>query len=309
MLKRIPILLCLILVGCGASDAIDATKSMPAKMDGMRGDMAVTNNAIHKQTLLVALSDILKEENSRNLNPFPAGMFPGGKAFGEEATQQELVELTYLFLRDIAEITPDESKPLKDESGNFTAYAIEFDHQKMVKLNALMAIAAFTPQSTIEAIVANQIGERYEEDAYAFLALRTIAIKSFLLEQGLYAKKVTNPGKFDKALEYLKQIDYVAQLPFAEKVGIRTKGFLNQGLNIELVVKGGTDDTNIFGSYRNPKDLWDHAARSFETELEPQYQLDASLNPISSMSVHSLSRMRAIKSRIDEGVKAWAVVP
>ncbi|MBK7842493.1 MAG: hypothetical protein IPJ71_02185 [Bdellovibrionales bacterium] len=74
-----------ILVGCGAQDAINATKKMPEKMDGTYAQIVKTNqemgkttDAIHKQILLLSLQDMLSSENSKYLLP-PTGMLAEGK--------------------------------------------------------------------------------------------------------------------------------------------------------------------------------------------------------------------------------------
>lgn len=77
---------CLLLSACGVSAAVDATRSLPARKDA-------TNASIHKQTLLVALNDMLSDQNSQYLAPVPTGMLPGGQTFAEEATAEEIVKL------------------------------------------------------------------------------------------------------------------------------------------------------------------------------------------------------------------------
>jgi hypothetical protein len=288
-----------LLTACGAQKAIDATNSMPDKMEQMRVDtnknMKKTNSAIHKQTLVVSLDNMLKDENAKYLSP-PTGMLPGGQAFAEEANAEELVKLIYVFSREIAEVTPDDYEATKEANGDLTPYGREFDHRKQAKMMAMMVIAGLTPQAQVERIVADQIYDsgRFEKYAYNFLALRAQFIKYYLLEQGLISYSLTNVGMFEDALKYLDQLDYISKLPFASKIGYLSSGLIQSELNVEIVVKGGSEETNIYGTIGSPRVVWEQVALALETDL-----------PAEKMKSVDSSRMQAIKQRIAHGLKIW----
>lgn len=307
-MKNYLILLLLGLTGCGsATDAMNATKGMPDLMNRLRTEtnenMSKTNRAIHMQTLSEALDKMLSEENSRFLNP-PTGMLPGGQIFADEATPDELVKLVYVYYRDIAETTLEEWIPKKNSEGKWTREALLFDHKKQAKLTALMVIAGLTSQEKAEKLISENIptGE-YEPQAYNFLALRALFIKTYIIEQRYFAYKLTNPGMFEKALEYMRQIDFIVKLPFVDKVKMQTMGLLQQELNLNISVSGSSE-TNIFES-GNPLSLWQHLARSFENELEQPYQINGLGEPKSTMSPEMLNRMKNIKASIDKGLAGW----
>lgn len=59
-MRTLALIFCLFgIAGCGAQDAIDATKKMPGQMEDMKSstnsNMAITNAGVHKQTLAEAL--------------------------------------------------------------------------------------------------------------------------------------------------------------------------------------------------------------------------------------------------------------
>ncbi len=299
--------ICSILVGCGsATEALNATKGMPDLMSKLRSDtnnnMNITNQAIHKQTLVVALAEMLKPENTKYLNP-PTGMMPAAEAFSAEATPEELAKLFHVYFREIQEVVPDDTMVQKTPDGKWTPDAIAFDQGKMVKVYAMMTIAGLAPQEKVEQLIQEQVSNAgaFEQDAYRFLVLRTQFIKTYLIEEDLIAYLLTNPGKFEDALKYLGQIDYVAKLPFADQAAIKTKGFLEQELNLNIVVKGGTDDTNVFGTDRTPVRLWRDVQRAFTTQLDPTFQ--------KSTEPDMLSRLLSIKTQVDAGVANWKPQP
>lgn len=62
-----------VLGGCGAQDAINATKSMPGYMQNMTDQMKITNEAVRLQKLVLAKNDLFDDKNTRD--PFvPSSM-------------------------------------------------------------------------------------------------------------------------------------------------------------------------------------------------------------------------------------------
>ncbi|HEX7675193.1 MAG TPA: hypothetical protein VF412_13545 [Bdellovibrio sp.] len=240
--------LCLALAACDAQDAIRSTKEIPEKMDqtnqnmaNMLGEMKKTTTGVHDQSLLIPLENLLKEENHDSLSPVPFKLMPYGKKFAEAASASDLMDLTYLWLKEV-----DESLPAKDvdDSGNEIPYTkkeiAHINNEKIAHIVALQVIAGFTPQETVDEIVqANIVGagpdanRRFEQTALSFLMLRTMFIRDVLLNESLLASPLDNVGKVEESMKYAKQVDYIARLRFADKIAFKTHGLLadnGQGL-------------------------------------------------------------------------------
>ena len=85
-----------LMTACGLHETMEATKSVPDKMDetnaridATNDNIEKTNHSVHKQTLLVALNDMLSDDNTEFTFPAPTGMMAGAKTFGEAATPEE----------------------------------------------------------------------------------------------------------------------------------------------------------------------------------------------------------------------------
>jgi hypothetical protein len=105
---------------------------------------------------------------------------------------------------------------------------------------------------------------------------------------------LTNVGMFEDALKYLDQLDYISKLPFAGKIGYLSSGLIQSELNVEIVVKGGSEETNIYGTIGSPRGVWEQVALALETDL-----------PVEKMKSVDSSRFQAIKQRIAHGLKIW----
>ena len=86
-----------------------------------------TADAIHLQTLTVALQGLLAPGNTENLTP-PLRMMPYAEAFSREATPLELIKAAYVFLVDVVSSPPDAKKA------------------RIISLVALSALGAFCPE-------------------------------------------------------------------------------------------------------------------------------------------------------------------
>lgn len=287
------------LVGCDAMDAVQATKAMPEKMDqslaqiekSNRG-ITRTNDAIHKQKLLLALDDMFKPQNTRYLVP-PTGMLPGGETFALEATTDELTKMAFVWLREVEKMLPDDSA--RGSDGKFpAALAAEVDHQKMVKLMALEVVAGLLPQSSpvdengiptgptsvdelIEKVVNR--GGRYESTVYSILMARAIFIKDILIDP-LFEEKVTNLGKFEEIYARAANLDSLARLPFASKIALKTTGMINSESNVDIHMDGAL-----------PLQTWQKIARVTEKQLEARYLNDP--------------RVKELKALVQQNIAYW----
>jgi len=227
---------------CDLQKALDGTKQVPEKMDQtnanmrkMLDEMKTTNKGVHDQSLLIPLENLIKEENHDSLSPVPFKLMPYGKKFAEAATSEELIELTYLWLKEVDESLPAKEINEKGEEVPYTHKQVQkINTQKLAKLTALQVIAGFTPQEVVQEMIHNYIiggdyegGRRFEETAYSFLMLRTIFIRDVLLKESVLATSMDNIGKLEEAMKYAKKVDAIARLRFADKIQFKTHGLID----------------------------------------------------------------------------------
>lgn len=184
-------------------------------------------NGIHGQELLIPLENMIKAETIEYLYPVPTALMPYAKKFAEVASSQELVELTYLWLKHINEIAPlseidKEGKPIDLSIEKMNA----FRKQRIGKALALAAIAGFTPQQTVEGMVSEHVlsGSRHRKTALKFMALRAYFIKEILLERSLLEELIDEVGKLEDSIKYMQQLEYLISLPYAKLIAVRTTG-------------------------------------------------------------------------------------
>lgn len=231
------------LVACDAQDAIDSTKQIPdkmnqtnQKMENMLDAMKTTNKGVHDQSLLIPLENLLKEENQDTLAPVPFKLMPYGKKFAEAATPEELVELTYLWLKEVDEALP--AKDIDETTGEELPYSKKqiqrINTQKIAKLTALQIIAGFAPQTVVQEMIQNYVvggtlegGRRFEDTTYSFLMLRTMFIRDVLLKESILSKSIDNVGKLEEAMKYIKKIDAIARLRFRNKIEFKSRGLVD----------------------------------------------------------------------------------
>jgi|GEM_PF-5301852 len=281
----------LILGGCRMNDALDSTISMNSKMDqtnqgmsqmnqkmddtnaGMaqtNSGMAKTNLSIHKQTLLIALSELQKEENTVSLMP-PTGMMPAGETFSNEATPTEMIQVFYLWLKEI------DSAQADDPNTNL-------DRKKTIKLTGLEVIAGLAPQEKIDQLISEQVASsgRFESTVYQFLMLRSAFIDDVLIQESLLSNTMSNPGMFEEALKYMKELEIISKLKFRDKIAIKTIGMSTPGNNIDLKLEAGS-------------------VKARYTQLKDKL---SQLDQVYSNSTDTLvkNRVEKIKAEIDRGI-------
>ncbi len=244
------LLLAATLVGCDAIDAIHATKEMNGKMDEMNESTEKLAEGVHLQSLVIPINELLKSDSFLKLSPFPTTIVLYAKPFAEEARPKELVELTYLWLKEIDEVAtePDldhEGKPLPDGInclGSCLDRLNQMRREKIGKLMTLQAVAGFTPQNTVESLIRSEIyGDgRYYEAAMKFLMLRYVFIRDILLDNSLLNQNLDKIGEIEEAVSYMKRLDYLARLPFADQIALVTRGVIKPYLNAEYALDAET---------------------------------------------------------------------
>jgi hypothetical protein len=222
--KGLLLAIALVLMGCDAVDAVKATKKMPDKMDETARKMDETECALKKG---IALEALLKEEFGRVLTPAPFDLMPYAKTFAQCATEKELPELTYLWMKKINEVTLNVSNPTD-------AQKKEFDHRQFHVYSALMAVSAFIPRAKLAGIIQAQVYNDgpYQDAVLEMLMLRYQFIHGVRLEAGLFTKGLVNAGRVELAVELGDEIEYIARLPFAKSIGINVTGFIDPEMDV-----------------------------------------------------------------------------
>jgi len=226
----------LFLAGCGAQDAIDATNSMPEKMDSM-------NEAVRLQKLAVLKENLENEDNARVLLPVPTDLMGYAKKFAETANAEELVSQVYLYLKNVND---GMFIPKVDETGSdlpFTPQEISENNQyKLHRYIIAQAVSAFIPKVVLEQIIREQIvGElRYKKTAREMLMMRFTFHRDVLLNASILSETFDGVGTLEKAMEYVTDMEYVANLPFASQIAVKTFGFASPFPNVDESLANGS---------------------------------------------------------------------
>jgi hypothetical protein len=253
----------LIISGCGA---LKATEGMPDKIDATNAEVKKTNSSVHNQTLVIALDEMLKPQNTKTLAPVPLGMMPGGQAFANEATATEMIQMVYVLLKD-ADTQPEAADSEKDANGHWIPEVVKsVDHDKSSKIMAAMIILGLAPQATIEEIVRAQIakGGQYEEVAYKALMLRYYFTNDILLGQSLFPTSLTNPGKITEAIRLADNMTYISKLPFGDLIVLDTVGMLSDDDQWHLKLDKAQTDA-----------VWQKIDGAFDSELADRFKVSS----------------------------------
>ncbi|NBX68514.1 MAG: hypothetical protein EBR01_06090 [Proteobacteria bacterium] len=198
-----------VLSGCGIKEMADEA----------RDNLRKTGNAVHLQVLTVALQQMLDPVNTDSLTP-PVRMFPYGDTFSKEASSSEITEVYHTFLVDVK---------LGGQTGksNPTAKDMRLQGRK-VSLAAGGVISAFIPHEKLEEIIREQIsrGGRYEDTAYVILLTRYTYLRDFFFASVVEKSERVNMDSVRKAAEYFKEIKYIAQLSFVDRIKLHVPQFI-----------------------------------------------------------------------------------
>jgi len=271
---------------------LDQLRKTNESMGQLNDGMQKTNSGVHNQILLLALDDMMKPDNTLSLTP-PVAMMPAGKKFAEEATPEEVLELTYTWLHDVDQSIIDESS-LKDKGYSEAAVKemqAQLAHDKTAKIMGLSIINGFLPRATVDALVRHVVENgRYHDAALAALMFRVSFVDVFLLEGGVLSEKVAFYGQMVEAVDDVAKIDYLAGLPIASKIGV----------------------TNTLTGPMNfvPKDtllpLYREIDRRFDSDLDPKYKPGASHDPEILTQAATLATLRA---KVKERLAYWTAQP
>ncbi len=205
-----------------AERAIEATNSMPQKMDETLAEMKRTNEVVRQQPVQISFENLLSEELGKDLDPIPFDLMPFAQKFGEYAEPKDVVELVYLWMKKLNEM------PFAGDASD--AVQVEaFNHHKLQIFSALQAVCGFLPQENVDVIIADEIEKdgRFATAAMQLLFLRARFMQYVMLDASLFSEPLDNIGKLEKAIEYTDSIDRIARLPFAKNLTLKITGFLD----------------------------------------------------------------------------------
>lgn len=255
------------------------TDNMNDSIGNMSKSLSSTSKGIHSQSLMIALNELLKPENTKYMTLTNANIIPmiaPAKAFAEVATAEELAGIAYLWISEINLCQIDDiiTKQQKDN----------FDLGKWIKLNALQLIAGFIPEETMSILIQEQIknGGSYRTAAYQLVVLRYLFIKDFLLETMISTSVLNTPAQYETALDYLDSLNIIKQNNFRGDLNLKVYGFFdtnNLGLNQTLSIDMNDD---LVPYYKK-------LAIKFIKEIDPNYLNDVTFK----------TRLSVIKRKLD----------
>lgn len=243
-MRNLPLLalsLTFALAGCKAIDAMDNTETMKTDLAAMKettGGMSNTTNQLDGNMLelkrLATIADgkaeLVKTENTRAYAPPSINLVVGAKEIAENMNSDELIQFLDGKLKELRETTPKDSAYDASLLGNYSPdYVLEFNRDQQVRIVALQAIAGQIPQGMVEQLINEQVnggGGRYIDTMYTTLMLRAMFIDSFFLDKGVFntATSWSTVGEVRDASEKTSNLDFVASLPFADKISFVMPG-------------------------------------------------------------------------------------
>jgi len=256
----------LVLSACDALDAPKNMVSMKETTEQMSEKMSVTNEAIRMQKLSHALEMLNDPKNQAKWFPVPTKLIPGGKIFAETATTKEILDYTYLMLKDLEEVLPvkgitkapdltaEEITEMEKQSDQvimgeivpLTDAELEVIRtEKWANLYSLMIIASYAQDEKISEIINSYIkgNDVRQKTGLALLALRAYFIREVLLKVSMKvdngtAETLDNSGSMNEAIKWLVKLDQVSKLQLG-------------GYPIEVSVEEKTQKLIYFKSFHN----------------------------------------------------------
>lgn len=231
---------------CGIQKAMDNISSqmqtVGGSIDSVSSSMKETNegikytkDAIRKQTIALAIKEILAPENNTYVSPgntLPTGEIPSGKLFAEVATPEEIAGIFFLWLTEINQGQVDPPTSANKE---------KIDNLKWIKLTALQVIAGFLPEAKLNEILTTQKEGVYAESVINILLLRHVFIATYLLDVGTLAATKINQAEYQAGLEAIEGLKFIEGQRGASEFALKLYGFSDEqglGLNQTVELKG-----------------------------------------------------------------------
>lgn len=230
------------IVGCGIADNAEKTRKeveksnksqleLLEKMKRMEAEtirlrelttdllnqMKTTNEAVHLQTLTVALHDLFSPENTALLSK-PVKMMPFAKTIADEATAHELTQLFHTLITEalIGYDDTDPSLPID--------YRVD---ERNISLRAASAIAAFISKEKMEEIFTEQLdkGGEFQNSTFYLSVCRFDFTNNYLLRPLLAEDRIKNLGLLKEATKYYLSLRALANSKHASSFSMTVGHF------------------------------------------------------------------------------------
>ncbi len=250
----------LILSACGPirdmQTLVDTTKEMKEQTTKLNKGMDKTNDAVHRQVLVISLQQLTAPENTESLHT-PARMLPFANTFAEEATTEELIKEFHTLWTDVQFGGETTNVPATPEDVRLKS--------RNVAYRAASAIAAMTTDEKFAEIVRTNIvmQSRFEETAYAFALCRYEFTSEYLFKPVVEKTKKLNLDALRKAVGYYRSMKTVAQSPYTAQMSFDIASFKEEVQDGKKVVVDAKIEFNDGERSAKAKS----AARRFKREL------------------------------------------
>lgn len=286
-------------VGCGKIErALTNASELGDVLRGTDSKISVTNEAVHKQALLLAVNELTKVVNMEKISPAPTSLMPAAKVFAEEATPTEVVEFTHAWLKEIEEVAPMKEVDSNGEEKEFSKEKLhEIRVGKMGRLYGLMAIAGFLSDQKLD-----QIGDqfvvsfnRFQKTALKIHMMRVIFIRDVMIGSSLLSDSLFNSGAMNTAVEYMRQIEHVVQKPYVNMIALKV---LDKSMPVPMIEVEEKLDRE--GQSNSTVKLWERILNSAKVTRQTLVEEEWSYNKDASQ--------RTYKEELDRQDQAIALI-
>ena len=313
----------LLMAGCGEVKKLmgipDTMNSMNDKMGDMNTQLGKTSSAVHKQIIMTSYNGLMDSKNWDELSPIPFKLMPFAQAFAEEATADELINLTDLILKELTNAKLDlGTDPLTSITQPYIAGSPELKdiiQEKLAKLMVISVLAGFAPDETVKMIVsrhAKQFGSQGDgslrEAALAFLVLRAKCLKDVLLDAKVLNSPLTNVGMAEEAIKYNSKLDTISKLKFAGDIQASLLVNLSVADAVGKQTKPLTLDLSEKLDIQKPFMNWNKIRQSMDLDMKVgQSSYGDSNQEDIELTVNQQQRAVAAKSLVESYIHSWSV--
>lgn len=299
----------LISTGCGVGKAIDSVNATPGKMDAMNEkmsqmqmEMSKTNESIRLQKVAIAKENLEDPRNAKILLPIPVGLMGYAKLFAENATLEEITGQIYLYLKEINDGVILKSVDASGNEKEFSPQEVnEINQMKLHKFSAAQSICGFLPQSVVDQLVKEYIytEDRYQKTALNILMMRYQFLRDVMLNASLLSETIDDVGSLEKAYEYINNMDWIARLPFIEKIQVKATGFLPPYPAVNETVSAASAKKSLVSLYKTV------LLRAKHVEKIQQYALTGNNDKDLSLYKEHRERLEAVLQATQANLSYW----
>ena len=207
-------------IGSHMQNVTDSIGSVSDSMRETNEGIKYTKDAIRKQTLALALKEMVLLENNTFVSPdstTPTSMIPSAKMFGEVATPEEIKGIFFLWL---TEINQGQISPLTDANKD------NADKIKWIKITALQTIAGMLTEKKLQLILEKGL---YADSIPSILLCRYLFISTYVLDLGVLTKPKLTAEDYEAGLTAINSLRSIEGLPEAKNATLRLYGFYDRG--------------------------------------------------------------------------------